>query len=365
MLHADSILIIPRISVDTFFMDVITIFRPENDVMSSRSGPIESVRTAEAGFEFRVPFPYVFLLLITLLLAVSPALQNRYGFYRLERMSLGAESGAESAFRSAIFPGRAPGSAESDVSSTIPAAMRSVSYSEYKVRSGDSVSTIAARFGLKNISTILSVNGIENAKRIRVGQNLSIPSMDGIIYTVSRGESLGLVAGKFQAPVTAILDANDLESETLAVSQKLFIPGGTLSTMDLRKAMGELFVMPVRGRLTSRFGYRNDPFTGARSFHTGIDLAAPTGTNVAATLDGTVATTGFSAVYGNYVILSHGGNYQSLYAHLSAFSVKRGQAISQGAFIGKVGNTGYSTGPHLHFSVYKNGQVVDPYSVLD
>jgi murein DD-endopeptidase MepM/ murein hydrolase activator NlpD len=134
--------------------------------------------------------------------------------------------------------------------------------------------------------------------------------------------------------------------------------------MDLRKALGELFVTPVMGRLTSPFGYRSDPFTGVRTFHTGIDIAAPTGTAVKATLDGKIATTGFSSVYGNYVIVTHGEGYQSLYAHLSSVSVKRGQRITQSAVIGRVGNTGYSTGSHLHFSVYKHGKMIDPKSVL-
>jgi len=75
--------------------------------------------------------------------------------------------------------------------------------------------------------------------------------------------------------------------------------------------------------------------------------------------------TGYSPVYGNYVIITHEAGYQSLYGHLSTISVKRGQGVVQGAVIGKVGNTGYSTGSHLHFSVYRNGKMIDPFSVLN
>ena len=147
--------------------------------------------------------------------------------------------------------------------------------------------------------------------------------------------------------------------------QTLFIPGGSLSTMALRRAMGELFISPVLGRLTSPYGYRKDPFTGVRSFHTGIDIAAPTGTAIKATLDGKVATTGYSPVYGNYVIITHDAGYQSLYGHMSTINVLRGQNVIQGARLGSVGNTGYSTGSHLHFSVYRNGKMVNPSSLLN
>jgi murein DD-endopeptidase MepM/ murein hydrolase activator NlpD len=138
-----------------------------------------------------------------------------------------------------------------------------------------------------------------------------------------------------------------------------------MSTMALRRAMGELFLTPLRGRLTSPYGYRRDPFTGVRTFHTGIDLAAPVGTPIKATLDGRIATTGYSAVYGNYVIVTHDGGYQSLYAHMHRIQVKRGQWVTQGGILGLVGNTGYSTGPHLHFSVYRNGKMVNPASLLN
>lgn len=346
-------------------MDVITIFRPENAQFPARGVAAPSSRVAEGGIELSAPFPYVFLFALAILFSLAPLIQGKYGWYRLEPIAFGLNE-SEAALKGSVYGSFKSSTGDSDAAATLPAMVRSVSFTDYKVRSGDTITTIASRFGLKNISSILGVNGVENAKRIRVGQILKIPSMDGIHYTTVRGDSLEGLAKQYSMSVTMLLDANDLETSVLPVGKTLFIPGLTLSTMDLRKAMGELFIMPLsNGRLTSRFGYRKDPFTGARSFHTGIDLAAPTGTPIQATLDGTVAATGYSTVYGNYIIVTHEHNYQSLYAHLSSFSVKRGQAVSQGMIIAKVGNTGYSTGPHLHFSVYKNGQVVDPYSVLN
>ena len=226
------------------------------------------------------------------------------------------------------------------------------------------MSGIAARSGLRNFGTLLSVNAIDNARQVSEGQMLRIPSVDGLLYTVKKDETLTGIAASYNMSVTALLDANDLTESTLMVGQQLFIPGASLSSFELRKALGELFIYPIRGRLTSPFGYRQDPFTGIKSFHSGIDLAAPSGTPVKATLDGKVAETGTNRIFGNYVIITHERGYQSLYGHLQKIHAKRGQYVTQGTVIGLVGSTGRSTGPHLHLSVYKNGKMIDPFSVL-
>jgi murein DD-endopeptidase MepM/ murein hydrolase activator NlpD len=135
---------------------------------------------------------------------------------------------------------------------------------------------------------------------------------------------------------------------------------------DLRLALGELFIYPLKGaRLTSPFGWRNDPISGVRRHHAAIDLAAPMGTTVKAAMDGKVSSVGFNSTYGKYIILSHGSEYQTMYAHLNEVSVKQGGRVTQGIKIGEVGSTGYSTGPHLHFAVYKNGRAVNPLDYLN
>ena len=239
-----------------------------------------------------------------------------------------------------------------------------VEFAGYTVKKGDTISGIIIKFGLKNMGTILSVNGISNARRLQPGDRLIIPSMDGIFYTAEKNDNLSAVAAKFNLSVTALLDANDLESQTVNPGQKLFIPGAVISAFDLRKALGELFIYPIKGRLTSPFGYRRDPFTGKRSFHTGIDLAAPKGTPIKAALDGTVSVVGISRIYGNYIIISHGNGYQSMYGHMQSVNVKRGAYLNQGSIIGGVGNSGRSTGPHVHFSLYKNGTLINPLTML-
>lgn len=114
-------------------------------------------------------------------------------------------------------------------------------------------------------------------------------------------------------------------------------------------------------RLASHFGYRTDPFYKFQKFHEGIDFTAPVGTEVHATGNGVVVSVERSRVgFGNHIVIDHGFNYQTLYAHLSKFNVRRGERVKRGQVIGFVGNTGRSTAPHLHYEVHKNGVPVNP-----
>lgn len=241
-----------------------------------------------------------------------------------------------------------------------------VVFSEYTVRPGDTISGISLKFGLSNISTLIAVNKIDNVRSVRSGTKIRIPSVDGLVHTVSSGESLGSISSRYGVSIEDILDVNDMASDVLKTGSQLYIPGARLDKNTLRRAMGETFICPltVRWRLTSKFGYRKDPFSGVDSHHTGIDMACPTGTSIRPAMNGTVAAAGFHKIYGNYVIIRHFDGYQTLYAHMSKILVSKGDEVSVGTKIGLVGSTGYSTGPHLHFSVYKNGRLVDPATVL-
>lgn len=241
-----------------------------------------------------------------------------------------------------------------------------VSYKTYTVQQGDTISSVCQKFGLKNISTLIAVNNINNVRSLRSGQKLTVPSLDGLDYTVASGDTIEGLSAKYNVSVEDLLDVNDLSSAVLQKGQKLFIPGAKMDSLALRRAMGEIFVYPItaKWRLTSRFGYRPDPFTGIKQHHTGIDMACPTGTPIKAAKSGKVSFTGYSNVYGKYVIVTHADGYQTLYGHMSRITTKKGQVVDQGSQLGLVGSTGYSTGPHLHLSVYKNGKLIDPLSVL-
>jgi murein DD-endopeptidase MepM/ murein hydrolase activator NlpD len=125
-------------------------------------------------------------------------------------------------------------------------------------------------------------------------------------------------------------------------------------------------VWPVRGYLSAGFGNRMDPFTGQRDFHSGIDISTPLGTRIQAPADGVVITAGVRGAYGNAVTIDHGFGILTQYGHLAAFNVKAGQRIRRGEVIGFVGNTGRSTGPHLHYEVWVRDQAQNPiHYILD
>lgn len=238
-----------------------------------------------------------------------------------------------------------------------------LSVGSHRVARNETLDQIARRYGVR-IETLISINGITNVRRLQAGATLKIPNLDGVAYVVRRGDSLASIAAAHRLSVLDIIDANDLASQTLSPGQALFLPGARMSSTELKKALGTLIEWPVRGRISSTFGYRSNPFTGVRQFHNGLDIVAPEDTPVKAAMDGRVAETGYSAVFGNFVILSHGGSYQTLYAHLSAIRVRQGQTLTQGAVVGLLGSTGYSTGPHLHFGLFFGGKAIDPLSML-
>ncbi|MDC7997485.1 M23 family metallopeptidase [Gilvibacter sediminis] len=124
-------------------------------------------------------------------------------------------------------------------------------------------------------------------------------------------------------------------------------------------------IQPVRNedltRMASGFGYRTDPFTKARKFHYGMDFTAPRGTPVYASGDGVVTRADAAAAgYGRHIRISHGYGYESLYAHLYKYNVKKGQKVKRGDLIGFVGSTGRSEAPHLHYEIFKDGDKINP-----
>ena len=121
---------------------------------------------------------------------------------------------------------------------------------------------------------------------------------------------------------------------------------------------------PTKGWLTSYFGMRKSPFTGRRDMHEGLDIAANTGTPVIATADGIVARVKYSPGYGKMLIIDHGYGYRTIFGHNSKILVKAGQRIKRGDIVAKVGNTGQSTGSHLHYELRLNGVPIDPRKTL-
>jgi len=225
--------------------------------------------------------------------------------------------------------------------------------SVYIVRSGDSLSQIAKMFGV-SVNTIIWANEIKGSV-IQEGQRLVILPISGVRHTVKEGDTLQTIAKKYKADLREILQFNDLSAETkLAVGDTVIIPDGELEI----PARPSSRVVKGSGG-PSYAGYYIRPVVGGRKSqglhgYNGIDLAAPQGTPILASAAGEVIisrNSGWNGGYGKYIVISHGNDTQTLYAHMSEVIVPTGIFLVKGQVIGYVGNTGKSTGSHLHFEV--------------
>lgn len=168
-------------------------------------------------------------------------------------------------------------------------------------------------------------------------------------------DSIQLAQKNVKDAYTAMIETED---ELMAQYKKAAAEYAAQSTY-----VGGTFMWPLpagNNVVTCKYGMRTHPITGKRKLHTGVDLRASTGTKVYAANKGTVTTSGYSSAWGNYIIISHGGGITTLYAHLSKRSVSKDDKVKQGDIIGYSGNTGYSTAPHLHFEISKNGSTYNP-----
>ena len=174
------------------------------------------------------------------------------------------------------------------------------------------------------------------------------------------------------AQMSKIEDAQDEELEKLRaidkeeqrLSAEVKAMATKLAAQNKKDYVSGTLTWPCPGntRITSKFGMRFHPVLKYNKLHTGVDVGAPKGAKIVAANSGTVITSTYNAAYGNYVMVDHGGNMVTLYAHMSSRSVKKGDVVKKGQQLGLVGSTGYSTGPHLHFEVIKSGKYVDPMS---
>ena len=185
--------------------------------------------------------------------------------------------------------------------------------------------------------------------------------MAGIIDSINRIDALCATVGirspagaGFEAALARALRENPAATADAA-------PAGAPDVQTFPAATGSgALTLPVAGPVTSPFGARTSPTTGAQEFHEGIDIGAAQGTPIRAAASGTVTFAGQMSGYGNVVIVQHTAGLQTRYAHQSAMSVTAGQTVAAGEVIGAVGATGEATGPHLHFEVRLNGVAVDP-----
>jgi len=245
----------------------------------------------------------------------------------------------------------------------------------YGVKSGDTVLGIAAQFGIQP-ETIMWANATleSNPDRLAVGDQLNILPVDGVLHEVKPGDTLSGLAAKYKVDVNNIIGytANELAdaSAALTIGSKVVIPGGTkpFVTPEINTAVRQAdaptdavkgsgsFSWPTSGNITQQFW----------GGHRAIDIGSWVGAPVKSADSGYVvlAGGGWNGGYGNHVIIDHGNGFATLYAHLNSIFVKPGESVSRGQQIGTVGNTGNSTGAHLHFEIRYQGSARNPYNWL-
>ncbi len=229
---------------------------------------------------------------------------------------------------------------------------KNATISLYVVREGDTLSQVAEMFDV-SVNTILWANDLPRATSIKKGDTLTILPVSGLKYKVKSGDTLASIAKKYQGDSEEIAQFNGLAEGELAVGSEIIIPNGEIiAPAPIRKAA------PLGAPSPSYAGYYMRPTSGVRTQgihgYNGVDIGAPVGTPIVAAASGDVIVArqgGWNGGYGSYVVIRHPNGTQTLYAHASAVLVSVGQYVSQGETIARVGNSGRSTGAHLHFEI--------------
>ena len=236
-----------------------------------------------------------------------------------------------------------------------------VKYEEYTIGEGENLTTISRKIGV-NLDTLVSVNKITNANKLKPGQKIIIPNRNGLLYTIKQNENIEEVASKYDIQLNRILAFNKIdEISDIEIGDDIFLPGAKYTLDERIEKFGQMFSLPVTvTRISSLFGYRVHPITKARTKHTGVDIPGSLNTPVYAARKGKVIFAGYSGGYGNLVIVRHDKGYTTYYGHLNKITTKIGANVGVGVMIGRMGSTGNSTGSHLHFEVRRNGEALNP-----
>lgn len=234
----------------------------------------------------------------------------------------------------------------------------------YTVKKGDTLYSLAKKYKT-SVEDLRSINNIKGTK-IRIGQKLELKeNIIEKIHIVKKGDTLYNIGKRNSVSVSRIKELNKLTGNRIYLGQRLLLPpeATETKTKSLRRTEYPLnFKWPIAWKgVTSPWGYRTDPITGKKVLkHTGIDLRASMRTPVYAPEGGKVRLAGWINGYGNTVIIDHGYGYSTLFGHLDSINVKNGQKIKKGTLIAKSGNTGRSTGPHLHYEIRYNNKPINP-----
>jgi murein DD-endopeptidase MepM/ murein hydrolase activator NlpD len=257
----------------------------------------------------------------------------------------------------------------------------------YKVKSGDTLSGVAHRFGV-SMMTLWWANKLDSKDALHIGQTLKIPPVTGLVYTVKASDSLDAIAAHYKVDASDIVALNGLADPTLVVGQVLVLPGAKGAPIPTPKPTPKPKPRTAQhsssshssSRSTSHYsgGRLRWPVIGGGNYisqyfhygHEAIDIAADYGSKVVAAAGGRVIFAGWKSNGGGYQVwISHGGNLYTTYNHMSAITVSAGQSVGRGQQVGRIGQSGWATGPHLHFEVWigpvwSGGKRVNPLGYL-
>ncbi|MCS7233162.1 MAG: M23 family metallopeptidase [Synergistetes bacterium] len=238
--------------------------------------------------------------------------------------------------------------------------------SPYVVKPGDTLWDIAKKFNI-TLDTIISANDLKSVDLLKIGQVIKVPNVSGVFHKVGKDESLEKIAKTYNVDIEHIKKYNE-DIKELKVGTLVFIPGGKLLEEKqpsrprwlASRGTSQRFIWPLEGTINSDFGWRRDPLSKRREFHSGIDIDGSAGEYVRASRAGRVVYAGWQSGYGLLIVIDHGDGWETWYAHCSRINVREGQYVRQGEIIGRVGSTGRTTGSHLHFEIRNNGRPVNP-----
>ncbi|GHV39154.1 peptidase M23 [Synergistales bacterium] len=268
-----------------------------------------------------------------------------------------------------------------------------LSVKSYTVAQGDNLWSIANAQNLE-VDTLVGSNTFKNSV-LQPGNVLRIPNQDGIFYSIKKGDTIESIAKRYGVSMDKIRKVNvSVNLASIKAGGEIFLPGArpeaiaeaqekpsgskanqsvasnskktdksSSGAKDTQKSSRN-YRWPVMGRINSPFGWRRHPVTHRRDFHTGLDIKASRGTVIRGSREGKVVYAGWMGGYGKVVVVDHSGGQSTLYAHCSSLLVRQGEKVSVGQNIARVGTTGRTTGPHLHFEVRTGNSPVNPLKYL-
>lgn len=240
----------------------------------------------------------------------------------------------------------------------------------HQIKPGETLGSIANFYGT-SVQMLAHWNEINNPHFIRAGGSLDIVTVEGSLHHVRKGDTLERIAQEYNVEPATIASFNLLDEKRMFAGQKLVIPGGVqpaeeelasaallASRSDRRMPEGNsfipAFIWPVDGTVTSYFGMRDG------LFHFGLDIGAPYGKELRAAADGIVEYSGMKTGYGRMLIIDHGREWRTLYAHNAKNLISEGDYVSKGQAIAKIGASGNATGPHVHLEIIFGDRRLDP-----